>query len=301
MSSSSISPSSSSSSKSERIPLLAAKDDEEMGDDHHHLVTSSTSRRNRHINMLIQYGTMLAIGSLCLLVSIICVLQSTAQQHHVHKDISSLKYQGGTAMPHFVFILADDLGWNAIGYRDYDMSFTTPTLTQMAGDGIILSQYYSMEMCTPARGALLTGRYPLTIGMQYGVVSTDRPWGLDLSEQLLASALSNEGYKTHIVGKWHLGHHSPRYLPTARGFDTFTGYLGTITIIPNEILSILYLLIFWKRIQLVILLTYVKICTIIPPIFMDIVPYKLSMNMIKANHYFCIYPFKQSMIRFKMW
>lgn len=50
--------------------------------------------------------------------------------------------------------------------------------------------------------------------------------GLDLSEQLLASALSDEGYMTHIVGKWHLGHHSPRYLPTARGFDTFTGYLS---------------------------------------------------------------------------
>ena len=47
-----------------------------------------------------------------------------------------------------------------------------------------------------------------------------------MSEQLLASALSNEGYMTHIVGKWHLGHHSPRYLPTARGFDTFTGYLS---------------------------------------------------------------------------
>ena len=205
---------SSSSSKLERLPLLAKNGDEHL----------DTRRNRRHI--LIQYGTMFIIGSLCLLISIICVLQSSAQHHRVQKDISSLKYQGGTALPHFVFILADDLGWNAIGYRDYDLSFTTPTLTQMAGDGIILSSYYTLEMCTPARGALLTGRYPLTIGMQYGVVNTDRPWGLDLSEQLLASALSNEGYKTHIVGKWHLGHHSPRYLPTARGFDTFTGYLS---------------------------------------------------------------------------
>ena len=156
----------------ERRPLLAAKNDEEMGDDH--LITSTT-RQNRPHNVLIQYGTMIAIGSLCLLISIVCVWQSSAQQH-LHQDIYSLKYQGGTTLPHFVFVLADDLGWNAIGYRDYDMSFATPTLTQMAGDGIILSQYYTLEMCTPARGALLTGRYPLTIGMQYGVVNTDRPW-----------------------------------------------------------------------------------------------------------------------------
>ena len=113
-----------------------------------------------------------------------------------------------------------------MGYVDYDLSFATPTLTKMAGEGIVLSNYYSMEVCTPARGALLTGRYPLSTGLQYGLVNIDRPWGLDLSEQLLGSALQNEGYQTHIVGKWHLGHHSPRYLPTARGFDTFVGFLS---------------------------------------------------------------------------
>jgi arylsulfatase A-like enzyme len=131
----------------------------------------------------------------------------------------------GKTSPNFVFILADDLGWNSIGYQDYDMSFATPILTSLAKKGMIMSNYYAQEVCTPSRASLLTGRYPLSLGMQYGVVSLTSPWGLDLSEQTIAEVLNDAGYKSHIVGKWHLGHHSPRYLPTARGFDSFTGYL----------------------------------------------------------------------------
>lgn len=137
----------------------------------------------------------------------------------------AVEEKASSSKPHIVFILADDLGWNSIGYEDYDLSFTTPTLTTMAQSGIILTNYYAQEVCTPSRAALLTGRYPLSTGMQYGVVETDTAWGLNLNETTLAEALHNNGYSTHMIGKWHLGHQSPRYLPTARGFDTFTGYL----------------------------------------------------------------------------
>ena len=131
-----------------------------------------------------------------------------------------------SSKPNIIFILADDLGWNSIGHEDYDIDFTTPTLTEMAAKGITMENYYAQEVCTPARGSLLTGRHPLSIGMQYFMVESAIPWGLELNETTIAEAMSAAGYKTHMLGKWHLGHSTPRYLPTARGFDTFTGMLN---------------------------------------------------------------------------
>ena len=128
--------------------------------------------------------------------------------------------------PHIIYILADDLGWNSIGYEDFDLSFTTPTLTTLAQEGIIMNSFYAQEVCTPARASLLTGRLPLTVGMQYSMVQTAMPWGLDLAETTLAEVLRDDNYSTHMLGKWHLGHYSPRLLPTARGFETFTGFLN---------------------------------------------------------------------------
>ena len=106
--------------------------------------------------------------------------------------------------PNFIFILADDLGYNSLGYDDNDIDFATPFMTKMAKKGIILTNYYSQEVCTPARASLLTGRYPITIGMQYGDVDPSENWGLPLDETLLPEILQEEGYKTYAVGKWNL-------------------------------------------------------------------------------------------------
>lgn len=127
--------------------------------------------------------------------------------------------------PHVLFILADDLGWNSMGYQDYDLSFTTPTLSSLAAKGIIMDSYYAQEVCTPSRASLLTGRYPLSVGMQYSIIMPTTSWGLHIDETTIAEVLSAEGYHTHMLGKWHLGHFDPRLLPTARGFSSFTGYL----------------------------------------------------------------------------
>lgn len=128
--------------------------------------------------------------------------------------------------PHILILLADDLGWNSIGYENYDLDFVTPTLTSLAQEGVILNHFYGQEVCTPSRASLLTGRYPLSIGMQFSMVQTAIPWGLDFSETTMAEVLKDNGYSTHLLGKWHLGHYSPRMLPTARGFQTFLGYLN---------------------------------------------------------------------------
>lgn len=107
--------------------------------------------------------------------------------------------------PNFVFILADDLGWNSIGYQEYDLSFTTPFLSQLAQRGVIMDNYYAQEMCTPSRASLLTGRYPLSIGMQYHMIQQNNAVGLNLNETTIADVLQENGYKTFLYGKWDLG------------------------------------------------------------------------------------------------
>ena len=124
--------------------------------------------------------------------------------------------------PNIVILLADDLGWGDVGY--HGSKIATPHIDALAERGVRLNQFYAQPVCSPTRGALLTGRYPMRLGLQCGVV---RPWakhGLPLDERTLPEALQEAGYKTAIVGKWHLGHSQPEYLPLARGFDQQYGH-----------------------------------------------------------------------------
>ncbi len=119
--------------------------------------------------------------------------------------------------PHVVFFLADDLGWGDVGFHGSEIK--TPNIDKLAQAGTELSRFYVMPVCSPTRGALMTGRHPIRLGLQVGVV---RPWashGLPLDERTLPQALKEAGYTTAIVGKWHLGHNDRAYLPTRRGFD----------------------------------------------------------------------------------
>jgi hypothetical protein len=172
--------------------------------------------------------TGLVITSLLIATSVIITLDVRKSIRDIDIDpISEVEDVTDFGLkPNIVYILADDMGWNSLGYEDYDLSFATPTLTSLAKDGVILNSFYAQEVCTPARGSLLTGRYPLSIGMQYSMVQTAIPWGLNFDETTIADVLKANNYTTHMFGKWHLGHYSPRLLPTARGFDTFTGQIS---------------------------------------------------------------------------
>ncbi len=125
--------------------------------------------------------------------------------------------------PNVVFLLADDLGREDCGFMG-GREIKTPHLDKLAAAGAKLDAFYVQPVCSPTRAAFLTGRYPMRHGLQVGVV---RPWaqyGLPLEERTLSQALKEAGYATGIVGKWHLGHFAPEYLPTRRGFESQYGH-----------------------------------------------------------------------------
>ncbi|HVM51025.1 MAG TPA: arylsulfatase [Candidatus Acidoferrum sp.] len=120
--------------------------------------------------------------------------------------------------PNFVHIVADDLGWKDVGFNGCT-DIKTPNLDRLAEGGAKFTRFYVQTMCTPTRAALMTGRYPFRYGLQTIVIPTAAGYGLDTNEWLLPQCLAEAGYKTAIIGKWHLGHADRKYWPKQRGFD----------------------------------------------------------------------------------
>lgn len=131
-------------------------------------------------------------------------------------DTSTYKF---TDAPNIVFVLVDDWGYNDVGFRSTYMNWTTPTIDQLVREGISLENHYSYELCTPTRGALLTGRYSLRTGQW-----NENLGELPLNETTLAQEMQSAGYRTYMVGKWDLGYSTKRHYPVSRGFDSFYGF-----------------------------------------------------------------------------
>ena len=132
--------------------------------------------------------------------------------------------EGASRSPNVVVILADDLGYADVGFQGLQ-DFATPSIDALAAAGIRFPNgYVSHPYCSPSRAGLLTGRYQHRFGHVHNPKFRAGE-GLPLSESMLPEVLSEEGYVSALVGKWHLGD-GPEYHPLQRGFDEFYGFLG---------------------------------------------------------------------------
>ena len=130
-----------------------------------------------------------------------------------------------TVPPNIIVIVADDLGWNDVGFHGGDIN--TPSLDKLANEGVRLNRFYTTPICSPTRAALMTGRDPMRLGIAYSVIL---PWdnnGVHPEEHFMPESFRATGYQTAMVGKWHLGHAQMSYHPNQRGFEHFYGHLHT--------------------------------------------------------------------------
>ena len=127
--------------------------------------------------------------------------------------------------PNLVYLLADDLGINEVGFMNATRGLSTPRLDALAASGIILDNYYVLPICSPTRSALMTGRYPVRLGTHANVIFWDTPWAVSREHTFFPEALQRRGYLTAKFGKWHLGMFRDEFLPTRRGFNRSAGYL----------------------------------------------------------------------------
>ncbi|MBT7951651.1 MAG: sulfatase [Gammaproteobacteria bacterium] len=123
--------------------------------------------------------------------------------------------------PNIIIILADDLGVGDLSMNGSPIR--TPNIDALAKQGAYLNNFYaSANVCSPSRAGLLTGRYPIRMGMASSVIEPESTHGLPLSETTLAEMLKGYGYNNAIIGKWHLGH-TKEHWPTSHGFDYYFG------------------------------------------------------------------------------
>ena len=131
-----------------------------------------------------------------------------------------------TDRPNIILINCDDLGYGDLGCYGSGVN-ATPVLERMAAEGMRFTDFYmASPVCSPSRGAMMTGCYPPRIG--FGsfegqcVLFPGQGVGLAPGEITVATLLKERGYATMLVGKWHCGD-QPEFLPTRHGFDRYFG------------------------------------------------------------------------------
>ena len=131
------------------------------------------------------------------------------------------------AKPNVLLIVADDLGYNDVGFQG-SKEIPTPHLDKLAAQSLRCTNgYVSHPFCSPTRAGLMTGRYQHRFGHENNPawLPESTTAGLALSETTFPALMKQAGYATGAVGKWHLGAH-PQFHPMKRGFDEYFGALG---------------------------------------------------------------------------
>jgi len=121
--------------------------------------------------------------------------------------------------PNIVFIIADDLGWNDVGFHGGNAP--TPNLDSLARESLELTRHYVAPVCSPTRVGLLTGR----CWSRFGITTPTNHQALPFDTVTLPRALKARGYETCLIGKWHLGS-KPEWGPQHFCFDHSYGSLA---------------------------------------------------------------------------
>ncbi len=160
--------------------------------------------------------------------------------------------------PNIIFILCDDLGYGDVKCLNPEGKIATPQMDRLAKEGMIFTDAHSgSSVCTPTRYGIMTGRYAWRSKLQSGVLGGLSPRLIEQGRMTVANMLKQQGYSTHVVGKWHLGMDWARtgevselnieteaqvknvdYTkpitngPTSVGFDTYFGISASLDMVP---------------------------------------------------------------------
>jgi arylsulfatase len=135
------------------------------------------------------------------------------------QKLAEFRKKNGGKPPNIFYILIDDIGFGDLGSKTLNVirGYETPSINQFARDGMRMARMYTEPSCTPTRVAFMTGRQPHRNGM--GNTSVDiSGFGLAAKEVTLAEVLSDKGYNTVHIGKWHMGDIQEAW-PNYQGFD----------------------------------------------------------------------------------
>ncbi len=143
---------------------------------------------------------------------------------------------GKSARPNIIIIFTDDQGYQDVGCFGSPL-IKTPNLDRMATAGRRFTNFYvAANVCSPSRAALLTGCYPIRVGVP-GVLFPNRSQkGLHPDEITIADMLKEQGYSAMCIGKWHLGDER-KLLPTRQGFDHYYGIPYSNDMTPSKTMA----------------------------------------------------------------
>ncbi len=136
-------------------------------------------------------------------------------------------HAGPAKKKNLIFIVTDDQArWSVGAYGNRESR--TPNMDRLAREGAkFLRAFVATPVCSPSRASLMTGRYGTQVGITDWITPREGEAGLGLPADAMTwmAVLRAAGYRTALVGKWHLGT-QPQFHPTRRGFDHFMGFLG---------------------------------------------------------------------------
>ena len=145
--------------------------------------------------------------------------QWAAEDKQVDKKLAEIRKKNGGKRPNILYVLIDDVSFGQMGNRamNYVTGISTPRINKFADESISMMRMYTEPSCTPTRAAMLTGRHPVRTGLKEVKVALVGE-GLAAEEVTIAEVLSEAGYNTSHIGKWHQGDIEESY-PHNQGFD----------------------------------------------------------------------------------